>query len=237
MFVHPRREEIDRFQAKRISCDVDAIRSGGTSIVTEDREPSSLGIFEAPEGTIVAVDRSPSPAVVRIVGRIPDRERISPDFLIGLGNAKVTQCGTRDLTYYLDPKRFRPTMVDGIRPLADRDSSLLAVLQDAVEQHQRWYVEIGHAGLFACLRDGAVTAAASHMLESGHAITDLGVLTHPAHRRMGHGRAVVSASIRWGMERDLICQWVTTDRNVASLALARAVGFDYYGTETELCCS
>ena len=81
---------------------------------------------------------------------------------------------------------------------------------------------------------GAIASAASHMLEEGHPITDIGVLTHPAHRRQGLGKAVVSASIPWGLERDLICQWATTDLNEASLALARSLGFDHYGTETEV---
>jgi RimJ/RimL family protein N-acetyltransferase len=54
---------------------------------------------------------------------------------------------------------------------------------------------------------------------------DIGVLTDPAYRRQGLGRAVVSALCTWCITESVIAQYRCLVSNTGSYAVARALGF------------
>jgi RimJ/RimL family protein N-acetyltransferase len=57
---------------------------------------------------------------------------------------------------------------------------------------------------------------------------DIGVLTHPAFRRRGLGRAVVAAICRWCGTRAVLPLYRCDAENAGSRGVAQAVGFRPY---------
>ena len=76
----------------------------------------------------------------------------------------------------------------------------------------------------------SLRAVASYRLE-GTAIADVGVLTHPMYRGCGLGGVVASQVTTEILERDLIPQWWSLASNVASVAIARRLGYELYAVE------
>jgi predicted GNAT family acetyltransferase len=93
-----------------------------------------------------------------------------------------------------------------------------------------------HAGItfdephvFGCFVDDQVVAAARYRpawAETAH----IGVVTHPAHRGRGYGRAAVSAATAQGLEAGLIVLYQTLLANAPSVALATELGYQPYAT-------
>ena len=78
-------------------------------------------------------------------------------------------------------------------------------------------------------------AAVAWVIESDHHLDKVGVATDPRFRRLGLGRAAASALVEEiGERRRRHPLWVVSPGNVASLALARALGFSAQVTETLL---
>jgi GNAT superfamily N-acetyltransferase len=63
----------------------------------------------------------------------------------------------------------------------------------------------------------------------GEAAT-IGVVTHPAYRGHGYGRAVVSAATGQGLEAGFIVLYQTLLANAPSVALATGLGYQPYAT-------
>jgi len=61
-------------------------------------------------------------------------------------------------------------------------------------------------------------------------IADIGVLTLPAHRGRGHGRAVVRALSKHAAQSGYEPQYRCQLDNHASLAVAKAAGLTHFGT-------
>jgi len=70
--------------------------------------------------------------------------------------------------------------------------------------------------------------AASGYLNMGGVLAYIGVVTHPQHRGKGHAKAVVSATMSYAFERDLVPMWRTPASNEAAVAVARSLGFRPY---------
>ena len=79
--------------------------------------------------------------------------------------------------------------------------------------------------------DGDLAAACAYR-EWSNGVAHLCVLTHPAHRRQGHGRAVATAAIRRARAEHLLPQWRA--RPTASRALARSLGLVEVGAQLNL---
>lgn len=78
-------------------------------------------------------------------------------------------------------------------------------------------------------------AAIAWVVESDHDLDKMGAATDPRFRRLGLGRAVASALVEWieaGRRKRPL--WVVNPGNLASLALARSLGFSSQVTETLL---
>jgi RimJ/RimL family protein N-acetyltransferase len=74
------------------------------------------------------------------------------------------------------------------------------------------------------------TLAAAGMLEPwGARLRHVGILTHPAYRGRGDGKAVVSAMTAHGLAAGVVVQYRTLAGNVASVAIAHALGFRRFG--------
>jgi len=78
--------------------------------------------------------------------------------------------------------------------------------------------------IFARFHGGEIAAATSWE-EQAHGLLHVGVITHPAYRRRGHGLAVGSAITAHGLDRGGVLQWQTLLSNTGSLAIGRALGY------------
>jgi RimJ/RimL family protein N-acetyltransferase len=82
--------------------------------------------------------------------------------------------------------------------------------------------------VFGCY--AAETLAAAGMLEPwGARLLHVGIVTHPAYRGRGYGKAVVSAMTTHGLTTGAVVQYRTLAANRASVAIAQALGFQRFG--------
>ena len=71
--------------------------------------------------------------------------------------------------------------------------------------------------------------AAAEIGAGGDRLLHIGILTHPAYRGRGFGKAVVSAMTTYGLATGAVVQYRTLAGNLASVAIAHALGFQDFG--------
>jgi len=81
---------------------------------------------------------------------------------------------------------------------------------------------------FAVYQEGKHVTNATLSAPSDGPFRSVTVGTHPAHRGKGYAKACVSAVTRYALEHDLIPLYNTQTCNVASLAVARSIGYREY---------
>lgn len=122
------------------------------------------------------------------------------------------------------------TTPDRTRRLTGADATAFAamVAEAPVAELDAAYVELDHWLVYGTFLDDRLVSAASMYPWGGTRIADLGVITLPAVRGQGLGRATVraisAAALRQGYEPQYRCQLA----NAPSLALARSAGFAAY---------
>lgn len=86
--------------------------------------------------------------------------------------------------------------------------------------------EVVASGVFV---DGQLAALAGYEVWDG-TIAHISVVSHPAHRGKGHGRAAVADIARRATEAGLLPQYRTLDENAPSIRIAESLGFVRYAT-------
>lgn len=156
---------------------------------------------------------SRSGAVVALPSSLPAERVVGPAFI-----------GYADATTFLGGDEA------GARSLGDADGEAVAALRDACEP-----VLWDHGGpksgatAVGVFRDDALAALASYTLW-GDRIAHIAIVTHPAHRGRGLGRAAVAAVSRIVLARGLVAQYRTLCANTPSMAIARSLGFQRWAT-------
>jgi ribosomal protein S18 acetylase RimI-like enzyme len=130
---------------------------------------------------------------------------------------------------YAERADFRPDPSPHVRSLtpADREPLLgLAAACDPIEwEHSTLGSDVENTfGYFA----GRELLAACKTVMRGPRAADHGVITHPAHRGRGYGRAVVSASMQHALDRGDLVVYQTLVANLPAVAIARALGCHDY---------
>lgn len=145
----------------------------------------------------------------------------------------------RDSTHYhylyaVDLPAFQPLASFELRQLTARDAGLMQALHAAnpPAEVEAGCVEVDDDLAFGCLSDGMLAAAASAFDYIG--FMDIGVLTHPAYRKRGLGRAAVRALCAGLIDQGSLPQYRCDAANLASVNLARSLNFRLYVTEEEL---
>lgn len=115
----------------------------------------------------------------------------------------------------------------GVRRLTADDAGLFAafVAEAPEDDLDDAFVELDHWLVAGAVRDGRLVSVASMYPWRGTRLADLGVITLPAFRGRGIGRATVRAISAWALEAGYEPQYRCQLDNEASLALARASGF------------
>lgn len=126
---------------------------------------------------------------------------------------------------------FRPVETRGTRLLTREDDPALLRLRDAVGE-EAW----GHSSIdverppnFGCFVDGELVAAGM-LLAASTRLRNVGILTHPAHRRRGYGRAAVSFMTAHALAEGGIGHYQTLMANTGSRVIALSLGYAQYAT-------
>jgi GNAT superfamily N-acetyltransferase len=132
---------------------------------------------------------------------------------------------------YVERPQFRSASHLRVRALSPVDQVALRRLADACEVNawEHAGIAIDEPHVFGCLVDDQVVAPARYRPAWGEAAT-IGVVTHPAYRGHGYGRAVVSAATAQGLEAGFIMLYQTLLANAPSVALATGLGYQPYAT-------
>jgi RimJ/RimL family protein N-acetyltransferase len=147
------------------------------------------------------------------------------DLLVNICGEAVEQViGPASLSY-ADASDIRPVAGEA-RMLTPADTAALRDLQEAAGEPEWLYsgIEFERTPIFGRFEGTVLTAAASYQ-PWGDDILHLGVVTHPAFRRRGHGRDAASAAAADGLRQGRIMQWQTLLSNVPSISIARGLGF------------
>lgn len=131
---------------------------------------------------------------------------------------------------YADRTDIRPIRARGVRLLTADDRSALESLQGACGE-EGWE----HSGIAADRppifgRFVADTLVAAGTLEDvGEGLRNVGIVTHPDHRRQGHGKAVVSVMSEHAIKEGAALQYRTLVTNLPSVGIASSLGYHKWG--------
>jgi GNAT superfamily N-acetyltransferase len=127
---------------------------------------------------------------------------------------------------YADATDHRPAPTRGTRLLEAQDRPQLRRLAAACgpTAWEHSGIDPERPPVFGCFAGD--TLAAAGMLEPwGHRLLHVGIVTDPAYRGRGYGKAVVSTMTAHGLALDGVVQYRTLEANLASVGIARSLGF------------
>lgn len=130
---------------------------------------------------------------------------------------------------FLRAADFRPAVRPNVRQLAATDDPALRRLAEGCDEQEWEQVGIGRAEQMVIGAFAGETLVAAGMGEPlGATLLHVGIITHPAYRGQGYGRAVVSAISAYGLDDGLVPRYQALMANQPSIAIARALGFCQY---------
>jgi hypothetical protein len=119
---------------------------------------------------------------------------------------------------------------DAVRELSGDDLPLVDGLRQACSDGDWEEGGFGHAPArrFGVVEREVLVAAGS-LTEWRGTFSDVGLVTHPAHRARGHARSLTRAMTRRALQTTDVVRYRALTTNAASLAVARGEGFAPYG--------
>ncbi len=225
--------------AESLSCTVDHLKAPGTDLIPEEALAGSGAIHIRRIGrrAIARLDPALLEIARRALARLPGPAALEPAHLAPVLASRAIRKVEEGRLLYLFPPDFRPfnrPPDTKIRQLALDDAAALAALQEACTPEE---VEMGEVSVedeigFGCFAGESLVAVATGFRLTG--FMDIGVLTHPAYRRRGLGKAVVSALCAWCIAEPAIAQYRCDAANTGSYRIARALGFRNYFEEQSI---
>jgi GNAT superfamily N-acetyltransferase len=217
------------FWAAHLGCSERQFAQAGTSVVRSGPDLAGYRgamIVSRPPACVLAVPDDWYEPVASRVGRRPPDEVFDVGLLRQVFGAAVDRVIGPAWLGYADASDFRPAPTMGARPLTDHDLPELRRLADACGP-TAWAhsgIDPARPPLFGCYAEA--TLAAAGMLEPwGDRLLHIGIVTHPRYRGRGYGKAVVSAMTAHGLAAGGLAQYRTLAANLASVGIARALGF------------
>jgi GNAT superfamily N-acetyltransferase len=119
-----------------------------------------------------------------------------------------------------------------VQLLGPKEAAHIAALQEACDptewEHGGSSLEVADVvcGVFA---GETLAALAGYEIWDG-TVAHISIITHPEHRGLGYGRSSVAFLARHAEWKQLLPQYRTLEDNVPSIAIARALGFEHFGT-------
>ncbi len=229
------RQVADAYWAGFLGVPADALRAGGSAAIAHGAALADYrGVFILQvEGTSVV--SLPPDLMAAVAPRVP----FWPPSVVSMRAAlcaeiapirPIAVIGPLQLSYLAD-RVPDAAGVASVRQLAASDGVAVAALRRACAPSE-W--EDGGALAEGSLRFGAFTG--DHQLVAlagyevwGGRLAHLAFVTHPAHRRRGHGQAAARAAASAAVAAGLVPQWRASERNPGAMAVQRALGFVPYG--------
>ncbi len=150
------------------------------------------------------------------------------DLIETLGAAVVKVVGPA-YQGFLHESEFRASP-SAARLLTSSDASALVDLSTDCSEEEWEHSDIGdlNCPTFGLYAEGRLAAAANYRMESIDACAP-GVITHPAFRGHGYGRAVLSAATADALDKGYLVLYQTLLTNLPAITIAEHLGFRQYG--------
>jgi GNAT superfamily N-acetyltransferase len=206
----------------------------GMQVVVDARSPLCppvwIGILAVGDGVVAAVPRDDlrDPVIDALRGLSPS-EATDPDVVLARLPPVSEVVGPVALFYADDALPLAPAAEVQQVGAAELGVLLRSVPPDDLDESGLRAVTSPVFGVRTGAGDLAAACAYRHW---PNGVAHLCVLTHPACRRQGHGRAVAAAAISRAREERLLPQWRA--RPAASRALARSLGLIEVGAQLNL---
>jgi GNAT superfamily N-acetyltransferase len=226
---------VDAFWASRLGClPADLCRPGTTVTTLTEEDPDSDAPFAfawwREPALVVAVPAGWRAAAERLAAADPAETFQAERLRAAFGDAAGEVVGPA-YQGWVDAAGFRPAPAGGVRPLGSGDRAALDELRRAAGESawEHSAIDPDRPPLLGRF-DGDRLVAAGTLAGWGEPVVHVGVLTHPAARRLGHGRAVVTSLTRAALDVGSVIHYQTLDGNAGSLAVARALGYRRHAT-------
>jgi len=220
------------FWAAHLGCSRAQLARPGTAVVRNGPDLAGyrgVTVVFRPPACVLAVPHDWYELAAGRLGRRPAAAVFDIPLLREVFGSAVDQVIGPAWLGYADAGDFRPAPTMGTRLLTDQDLPALRRLADACGP-TAWAhggIRPGSSPVFGCHAAGALAAAG--MLEPwGARLLHVGIATHPAYRGRGYGKAVVSAMTAHGLAAGRVVQYRTLQANLASVGIARALGFQRF---------
>ena len=220
--------DIDAFWAGFFGCGLHALRRPGVRVVPHCGLLGYQGAwaFRHADACILSVPLPLAEGVeAAVAGRAPD-DVYRVGALAALFGDAVDRIIGPSVIAYADRVSFRPVAAPGTRLLELAEigalGGLAAACGDEWEEGGIDPLRLPIAGRF----EGGVLLAAASYAVWGDQLANVGVVVDPRRRAAGHGRAVASVVCAHALAHGLVPQWRTLEANVASRAVATALGFE-----------
>jgi GNAT superfamily N-acetyltransferase len=232
-------QDVRQLWAAHFGCPAERLEQPGTTILPEPKYAGDnlAALWQIGARTFAQVDPQLADAVQRITDGLPAGTGLTADDLARAWGAAAIQSRDAGIVNYLFPpdlSAWAPRSPYTVRALTLADDGGMQDLHAACAPAEvdDGYVEVNHEIAFGCFADGALVAASSGYRRTG--FMDIGVLTHPAHRRRGLGKAVVGALCAWSIARNVINQYRCNADNLGSRTIALGLGFRQFLTSESL---
>ncbi len=217
--------------ATRFNCAVDDFRLPGTVLMPEEEFAGSdaIHIWTIGARAFARLDPAVTAIVDQALGRRQETVVLTEALMqAALGPESILR-SEESVLRYLHPSDFRPAGPPDpyeIRILTTGDAVALAAMKATCTPTE---VEMGEVSVedeigFGCFDGDRLAAVATGFRLTG--FMDIGVLTDPAYRRKGLGKAVVSALCAWCIDLPVISQYRCLTANVSSYAISQSLGFE-----------
>jgi GNAT superfamily N-acetyltransferase len=239
MTAAPTLAALDAFWAAELGCARADLHRPGTVVVARDGRSGQgydgLRLFRRGQTCLVSAPPELATQTGQAFGGHPPADVFDPAALrAALGAAARAVVGPAAISV-CDATDFRPVATGGVRRLdlrpGGRDGAALERLRAACPAEQ-WTASgldavAGPVVVFGHFAAGALTGAGK-LQPVGEALYHVGILTDPAQRGRGVGRAVVSAMTAHGLRAGRAMLYQTLLANAPAVAVARGLGYRPY---------
>lgn len=223
---------ITAFWATHLGCLPTQISQAGTTVVRNGPDLADYRgatvVYRPPACVVAVPDDWYEPIALRLARR-PAATVLDPALLRQVFGAEVDRIVGPAWLGYTDTSDFRPAPTLGTRRLTGQDLPALGRLAGACEP-TAWDhsgIDPGRPPIYGCYA-GPTLVAAGTLEPWGERLLHVGIVTHPAHRGRGYGKAVVSAMTGDGLAAGGVVQYRTLEANLPSVAIAHALGFQRF---------
>lgn len=227
---------VNRTWADQFQLPSERIAQPGTTLYIRRTGSLQTALTLWPVGDHVVLEASAAQeAQMRaILARFPADHRLTLDDLRSVWGAVRSE---DEPLYALDADEFRPFPVPApytVRQLSPDDQPAFDTFLGRIPQAEKdeGDVALDHMIAFGIFDGTRIIAASSVFVWRG--FIDIGILTDPAYRGQGLGKAGVSVCAAYYLPGERIVGYRHGAQNLASRGIGRALGFSYYATATDI---